>query len=106
MRDVFDYENNYPYIQPDFNQERFQFYRFLQTPPAVDLSRENYINQTTSWNADIHLISTYGFLSEEEAQLFAAKEQIYLIKELHRYEFNNVSGTKRLRLQSSPKSFL
>tara|TARA_B110000483_G_scaffold242317_1_gene327822 strand:+ start:2433 stop:4154 length:1722 start_codon:yes stop_codon:yes gene_type:complete len=101
VRDVFDYENNYPYIQPDFNQERFQFYRFLQTPPAVDLSRENYINQTTSWNADIHLISTYGFLSEEESQLFAAKEQIYLIKELHRYEFNNVSGTKRLRLQSS-----
>ena len=101
VRDVFDYENNYPYIQPDFNQERFQFYRFLQTPPAVDLSRSNYENQNTSWNADIHLMSTYCFLSEEESQLFAAKEQIYLIKELHKYEFNNVSGTKRLRLQSS-----
>lgn len=101
VRDVFDYQNYYPYVQPDFNQERFQFYRFLQTPPSVDLSRENYINQTTSWNADIHLVSTYCFLSEEESQLFAAKEQIYLIKEVFKYDFHSVSGSKRVKLDSS-----
>ena len=101
VRDVFDYQNNYPYVQPDFNQDRFQFYRFLQTPPAIDLSRESYVNQNTSWNADIHLLSTYCFLSDTEAQLFASKEQQYLIKDVFRYEFANVSGTKRVRLQSS-----
>jgi hypothetical protein len=101
MRDVFDYENNYPYVQPNFNEERFQFYRFLQTPPGVDVSSGKYINKNTSWNADIHLISTYCFLSEQESQVFAAKEQVYLIKDVYRYEFNSVSGTRRVRLESS-----
>ena len=29
VRDVFDVANNFPYVQPDFNVDRFQMYRFL-----------------------------------------------------------------------------
>jgi len=69
IRDVTDQENNYPYIQPNFNVATQQFYRFLQPPPDISL---NYTDQRTTWNADIHLISTYAFLSEEESKVFCS----------------------------------
>ena len=37
--------------------------------------------QRNNWNADVHLIANYGFLSDDEARLFAAQEQKYLFKE-------------------------
>jgi hypothetical protein len=101
IRDVFDPVNNYPYIAPDFNEPQFQMYRFLQTPPSVILDAINYSNNTLTWNADIHLMCTYCFLSNEESQLFAAEDQVYLIKDIYEYQFNNVSGTQKLKLQSS-----
>ena len=55
VRDVFNPTSEFPYIQPDFNQSQFALYRFLQTPPSIDLSAINYENQTTSWNADVHV---------------------------------------------------
>jgi len=69
IRDVYDGPNSFPYVQPDFNREEHQMYRFLQTPPSVYLDSENYLNKTNIWNADIHLMSTYCFLSKDEAQL-------------------------------------
>jgi len=101
VRDIFDNQNQYPYIQPDFNQSIFQMYRFLQTPPAVILTAENYKNQVSVWNADIHLMSTYCFLSKEEAQLFAMKDQIYLVKDVFQYNYENITGTKKVNLNSS-----
>jgi len=101
IRDVFDNENNNPYIAPDFNEGRFQMYRFLQTPPSVRLDPINYRNNISTWNADVHLMCTYCFLSNEESQLFAAEDQIYLIKDIFEYRFNNVAGTQKLKLQSS-----
>lgn len=101
VRDVFDYDNQFPYIQPDFNQERFQMYRFLQTPPAVRITSDSYkSNQLKTWNSDIHLLSTYCFLSKEEAQLFAAEDQIYLVKDVFEYKFPNVTGSTRVKLTS------
>ena len=103
VRDVFDYSNSFPYIQPDFNQARFQMYRFLQSPPATDTSVEggNYTNFISNWNADIHLISTYAFLSKEEAKLFASQEQVYLVKEVFEYHYDNFSGSKTVPLTSN-----
>jgi hypothetical protein len=100
VRDVFDNTNNFPYIQPDFTKERFQMYRFLQTPPAIDISTgaAAYSIQTKTWNADIHLLATYCFLSKEEAQLFAAEDQVYLVKDVFEYFFENVTGTTKSRL--------
>ena len=101
IRDVLDSENNFPYIKPDFNRGELQMHRFLQTPPSMFIDNVNYDNRISIWNADIHLISTYCFLSNEESKLFAGKDQIYLIKDIFCYKFDNVIGSKRLELVSS-----
>ena len=101
IRDVYDATNSFPYVQPDFNRDEHQMYRFLQTPPSVYLDAKNYGNRTNIWNADIHLLSTYCFLSKDEAQLFAAKDQVYLIKDVFKYDFHNVTGSKRVKLMSN-----
>jgi hypothetical protein len=101
VRDVFDVPNKFPYVQPDFNLDRFQMYRYLQAPPSVDLSRDKYGNKTPTWNADIHLLSTYGFLSEEERVKFAMEDQLYLVKDVFEYNFENMIGSKKVKLNSS-----
>ena len=90
--------NDMCYQQANQNITEFQFSRFLQPPPDVSL---NYTDFRTNWNADIHLISTYAFLSEDEVKVFAARPQQYLIKEAFNYEFNNVTGTSKVKLESS-----
>jgi len=101
IRDIEDQENNYPYIQPNFNDPLQQFYRFLQPPPDVALSNTSYQDKRTNWNADIHLISTYGFLTEEESKVFAAQEQKYLFKSVYDWKFSNVTGSQRVKLEST-----
>jgi hypothetical protein len=100
VRDIFDQANNHPYIQPDFNQQQFLMYRYLQNPPSVDISPEQYSNQTTNWNADIHLVSTYCFLEEDERREFAS-EQAYLIKDVYTHQYQGVAGANRVRLEST-----
>lgn len=101
VRDVFDPVNDFPYVAPDFNQAQFNMYQFLQTPPA-DLSVEDaYSNTTNVWNADVHLLSTYCFLSPEESKKFAAEDQVYLVKDVFEYNFQNITGTKKVQLTSS-----
>jgi hypothetical protein len=101
IRDVFDNQYNRPYVQPDFNEDRFQMYRFLQSPPAVKITSDNYENKISTWNSDIHIISTYCFLSKEEAKLFASEDQVYLVKDVFEYKFENITGTKKLKLNSN-----
>lgn len=98
-RDVFDPGNQYPYVQPDFNQTQFNMYQFLQTP-IPDLSG-SYPITTNTWNADVHLLSTYCFLTGEEARQFAAEDQAYLVKDVFEYTFQNVTGSKKVQLTSS-----
>ena len=90
-----------PYVRPDFNNSDFHMYRFLQTPPSTSLDKDNYSNQTQTWDADVHLLSTYCFLSEDEQQLFAAKDQVYLVKDIFEYTFLDVIGSSRVKLESS-----
>ena len=99
VRDVSN-PNEMCYIQANQNDELFQFYRFLQPPPIPTLTGLNYTDKRTNWSADIHLISTYAFLSEDEVKVFAAEDQKYLIKEVYHYDFNNVTGSKRVELDS------
>jgi hypothetical protein len=97
VRDVTNSDMNYQ--QANQNDERFQFYRFLQPPPNVQLDYSQ-ANKRTNWAADVHLISTYAFLSEDEVKVFAAQQQTYLIKEIYDYKFPNVTGTKKVALDS------
>lgn len=101
VRDVFNYQDNFPYIKIRPGEDQFQLYRFLQTPPSDDLSSSNYENQNNSWNADVHILATYCFLSEEEKISFAATDQAYLIKEIHEYDFLNVVGSQRVKLETT-----
>ena len=102
IRDVFDKTNNYPYISPNFNQYYMQFYRFLQTPPAVDISSPSaYSDIRTLWNTDINLNCTYCFLSNDESRLFALQEQNYLFKQVHETIHYNVTGSNKVLLDST-----
>ena len=101
VRDVFDYSYAFPYVRPDFNENRFQMYRYLQTPPSGYIYPEYYENKINTWNADIHLLSTYCFLSKEETQKFAAEDQVYLVKDVFEHKYENITGTKRVKLESN-----
>ena len=101
VRDVFDESYSFPYVKPDFNQARFQMHRFLQTPPSSDISPDNYENKVNTWNADVHLLSTYCFLSKEETQKFAAEDHIYLVKDVFEHKFDNIIGSKKLKIESN-----
>jgi len=106
IRDVTDQANKFPYIQPNFNLALQQFYRFLQPPPDISLNGlsgigASYNDRRTNWNADIHIISTYAFLSEEESKIFAAKEQRYLFKSIYDWKFFNVTGNQRVKLDNT-----
>ena len=101
VRDVFDSIHQYPYCQPIFNEPQFNMYTFLQSPP-LDISIPNaYANITNTWNSDIHVISTYCFLSNEEARRIAQEDQVYLVKDVFEYEFQNVTGSQRVKLTSN-----
>lgn len=103
VRDIFDSENNYPYIKPDFNQEHFRMYRFLQSPPGININSlsQAYENQQQIWNADVHLSCTYCFLSKDESKQFANEDQIYLVKDVIQHEFANIVGTQKVKLENS-----
>jgi hypothetical protein len=91
-----------PFIQPNFNEQEYQFYRFLQPPPAADIATSDvYDDKRTDWNADVHLLSTYCFLSAEESRVFASQEQKYLLKEAYEWEYKNITGSHRVELQNT-----
>ena len=101
IRDVTDSENGWPYVQSNYILPEHQFYRFLQTPPDFELATESFGDKRTDWNADVHLISTYGFLSAEETAAFAANEQKYLIKAVYEWDYKGVTGNTRVKLENS-----
>ena len=100
IRDVMDSLNNYPYVAPNFNVQYMQFFRFLQTPPDVALDDASYLDRRTAWNADVHLLCTYGFLSKDEQRLFSAKEQKYLIKQVSEHRKHNIAGSTKVELET------
>lgn len=100
---------NDEYIRPT-GDPLFDLTRFINPPPVPTLAfpmanPNNYIldysNITTNaWAPDIHLISTYGFLTEDEVRVFASQEQRYLIKQIYEYDFASLYGPNRAQLYS------
>ena len=97
VRDVANTDMNYQ--QANQTDNLFQFYQFIQQPPNPQLDYTN-ADKRTNWAADIHLITTYAFLNEEEMKVFAAEDQKYLVKEVYEYSFPNVTGSKKVLLDS------
>lgn len=88
-------------IQPNFNLNEHAFYRFIQQPPSISLSSDSYENKSTSFNADVHLISTYAFLTEDEVKVFASNEQKFLIKEVRETTFHRIVNSQKLQVESN-----
>ena len=101
IRDISDPDNYWPIVQPNFSNPKHQMWRFLYPPPSIDLSIDSYANYRTDWNADVHLISTYCFLSDDESKIFAANQQKYLIKSYYDWTFNDVTGNKKVKIENS-----
>ena len=76
IRDVLNQDpddtfNRGKYIRADQNIPAYQFYRFLHPPPTVNITITNndvYDDKRTDWFTDIHLVSTYAFLSDDEVR--------------------------------------
>ena len=165
IRDVKNPYDNYPFKAPNFNEPSDQLYRFLQTPPGIELNYNDiidkfavennidaniyneintllnadditygpdeeinnlvdlindistqttmrppktssefynsYIDKRNEWDADVHLLATYVFLSDDERRIFASKDQEYIIKDVHEKEFHNIVNTSKLSLEST-----
>ena len=102
IRDLFTVLNvttdeNPDRIRPEFGSDEYQLYRYIQVPPLDD----TYTNIQTNWASDVHLISTYAFLSEEETQVFAAKEHTYLFLDVKETTYHHVVGTQRIKIESN-----
>ena len=100
IRNVDDPENNYPYVSPNFNDPNMRLARFIQPPPNYSQNFSDYSDKT-SWNTDVHLTSTYCFLSDDERRLFALNDQNYLIKQVYEQIFYNVTTAQRVELNSN-----
>lgn len=100
VRDVFDPANNFPYVAPDFTRQEFQMYRFLQSPPNERINPQFYNNTINDWNADVHLVCTYAFLSTDETRAMVNEQQSYLVRDVMQYSFQNITGSKRVELKS------
>lgn len=89
---------------PDSAKETDAMWHFLQQPPELpDNEEENnslYVNKRTDWNADIHLISTYIFLGEEERRSIAAQSHSILIKTQFEWDYLNATGPRRVDIPS------
>lgn len=100
VKNVTDINNLGKYIKPDFSNPDYNFYKFLQTPPDVKLLNDNYKEQRTNWYADVHLLSTYCFLSNDETRIFAKKNQKYLVKQVYHNIYNHILGSRKIDIKS------
>lgn len=66
------------------------------SPPDILSNRP----KTNIWNSNVHLLSTYVFLSNEERKQFASKNHEYLLKNIYEYEIKNAMGSERVEIPS------
>jgi hypothetical protein len=88
------------YHQSNFNESSEQFHRFIHPPPTAELLETDFTDTRTNWDTDIHLISTYAFLSEDEQRVFQLNEQSYLIKQVYTHTYNNLHGTNIIDIET------
>ena len=106
IRDInnpnFNDYNETPYIR-NFSDN---LYKFLQPPPSHNININSnfsslYPNTFNSWNENIHILATYGFLDNDEVQVFTSKPQQYLIKEFREYNFYELVGANTLEIETN-----
>jgi hypothetical protein len=103
-----DYEiYDCPYISHNLNDPKYQMYYFLNEPPAGEAEPTKggvqgipedikyYANAFGNWMANIHLLATCAYLSDDERRVFSGMPQHYLIKEVYEDTKYNVTGSQR-----------
>jgi len=105
-----------PYIRraPDYNDLNHQLKNFLYPTKRTQLELFNepdsvmskseqdiWAAQREDWNADVHLIGNYVFLSDDEADVFKNSTQEYLFKDIKEHKYQSLHGTQHVELETS-----
>ena len=106
INNVVDYDKYKPstglmyQTKPNPNLTQHLMYNFLQPPRDSKSSSSLYDKTLLNWNADIHLMANYIFLSEDERINFSSKSHKLLIKQVYSYDFFDVMGSKLVEIES------
>lgn len=95
VRDVFDPENQFPRVRPEFNEPQFALYRFLQPPPSVDISPASYISKPLAWEANLHLVTEFAALTQKEREHYQSRTKagnVMLVRSIRRHVFQDLQG--------------
>lgn len=79
---------------PNPNVLHHQMWHFLSPPQDINASLDTYNQSRNDWNSDIHLISTYIFLGQDERRMVAQQPYKLLIKQIYEYEQLSVGGSQ------------
>lgn len=79
---------------PNPNVLHHQMWHFLNPPQDISGSLSLYDQTRNDWNSDIHLISTYIFLGQDERRMVAQQPYKLLIKQIYEYEQLSVGGSQ------------
>lgn len=105
INDLFTFVDKNGIRRRTTGEDNEQMYNFLTQPPndisGSDDKIYNYSNKSNSWNFDLHLISNYIFLSNEERKYFALVDQKYTILQVFESNHENIGGSKKVILSSN-----
>lgn len=79
---------------PNPNILHHQMWHFLNPPQDISGTLSLYDQTRNDWNTDIHLISTYIFLGQDERRMIATQPYKLLIKQIYEYEKLSVGGSQ------------
>lgn len=85
-------------LTPNLATSTDHIYRFIQ--PPTETTGLIYENKRNDWNADVHLIGTYIFLSDEERKQKAKMDQTILIRDVYETDKFNTTGSKMVKVIS------
>ena len=86
-----------PYIAPNTSTDSHQLYRFINQP--IDVGQMTRASTRNDWNADIHLMCNYIFLSGEEQTKMAGNEQKYIVRLPYERDYHNVTGSRTIDIE-------
>jgi hypothetical protein len=106
------YFNYYTRVAPNYTTPQHQLKWFIYPSKRTSLhddgnealSKEDIANwnaQREDWKSDVHLISTYAFLSDEESDMFTETNHEILYKDIKKHTYQSVHGTSRVKIETS-----
>lgn len=106
VRDTEDAAFDFPLVAPDFAQDRFRLFRFLNPPPDWSLAAAAYGAPDSlarnSWKADLRLLAEMVHLADDaRAALCGPDAPMYLVTQIQRTVLDGVAGPARLSLPTA-----